>query len=303
MSDALSAFFLESDSHLEVIEQSLLGLEQAESAETINELFRAVHSLKGNSGLVGFMDIHAVATEMETLMDEVRKGKKKLTQDVKDALFKDLDKMKGMIEKARGGPSASKTEETAEVAPPPPKPVEKPKAAVNAPVETAPAPAEGQEHPDTVPTHDARHRHGGKQSFLTFNLGSEEYGIPITTVKEIILKRHITRVPNAKTYVVGIMNLRGMVIPVINSRVKLGKSAGAETAENIIIVEFESSITGVLVDCVKDIVAFEEDMIVSGKSVLGNMQSKFIEGVGKADKKTIILLDVANFCDPAEKYF
>jgi len=290
--DTMAAFFSESDTHLEVMEQSLLSLENGVSTELVNELFRAVHSLKGNAGLVGFTDIHSLATDMETVLDGVRKGEKKYDQEVKDGMYKNLDRIKGMVEKARGGLNqAPKIEEP------------KPKAAVaKAPKEQKEKQEDEQEHgaPPVVVEH---HKAGGKQSFLTFNLRSEEYGIPIIAVKEIILKRNVTRVPNAKPFVAGIMNLRGMVIPVIDSGCKLGMGTNSDKAENIIIVENENTLTGLMVDQVKDIVTLEEEMIVEGKNSLGSLQSKFIHGVGKAEKKNIILLDVHAFCDPLEKYF
>lgn len=296
--DTLAAFFSESDTHLEVMEQSLLSLESGVTSELVNELFRAVHSLKGNAGLVGFTEIHAMASTMETVLDAVRKGEKKYDQSVKDGMYRDLDKIKAMVEKAGGAsapaPKAEEEKPKAVEPPPPPPPKE----------EKKPEPDVAQEQAEPPPAAVEAHKHpGGKQSFLTFNLKNEEYGIPITTVKEIIIKRHVTRVPNARSYVAGIMNLRGMVIPVIDSGCKLGMGLCAEKAENIIIVENEGSLTGLMVDMVRDIVTFEEEMIVEGRSSLGSLQSKFIQGVGKADKKNIILLDVHMFCDPTEKYF
>ncbi|MBI3582166.1 MAG: purine-binding chemotaxis protein CheW, partial [Nitrospinae bacterium] len=148
-----------------------------------------------------------------------------------------------------------------------------------------------------------RPKSGGRQSFLTFDLKSEEYGIPIVSVKEIILRRHVTRVPKAKKFVAGIMNLRGMVIPVIDSGCKLGMGADGANAENIIIVENEHAITGMLVDRVRDVVTLEENQIAEGTGSMGGPQGKFIRGVGRAVGKNLILLDVSDFCDPTEKYY
>lgn len=287
--DAIEAFFSESDAHVEVMETTLLALESEFNAESVNELFRAVHSLKGNAGLVGFSDVHALATEMETLLDGVRKGDKKFDTNLREGLFKDLDKIKGLVEKAQGGPASPKAEEL----PSKPEPKRAPKVGEDArePEHGAHAPA--VERPKT----------GGRQSFLTFDLKNEEYGIPIVSVKEIILRRHITRVPKAKRFVAGIMNLRGMVIPVIDSGCKLGMVADGDKAENIIIVENEHAVTGMLVDRVRDVVTLEENQMVERLDSTGGLQSKFIRGVGRAVGKNLILLDVTHFCDPTEKYF
>ncbi len=289
VSGAMVAFLSETDTHLEIIEQSLLRLEKESSnMDLINELFRAMHSLKGNAGLVGLLDIHAVATEMETLLESIRKEKKSVAQDQRDKMFDEMDKIKTMLEKVKG------------VAPEPKRGDKAPKVEEDHEEQAEKTDEHEQKAAQAETAHKPVH---GKRSFLTFMLGQEEYGFPITAVREIILKRHVTRVPNAKMYVTGIMNLRGMVIPVIDAKKKLEFHKGEDKTENIVIIEDEGMITGVLVDQVKDIVTLEEDMIVSGEKALGNMRSDFIEGIGKADKKTLMLLDIKHFCNTKEKYF
>ena len=292
---ALAAFFSETDTHTEVIEQSLIALEKdSANQEVINELFRAAHSLKGNAGLVGLTDIHAIATDMESILSDIRGTGGAVGQQVKDKLFEDLDRIKGLVEKARGGAGEAA-----------------------APRKDAPAAAaaaeQDDEHPDDEPHGGAREggeaegqrpKHaGGRCSYLTFTLGREEYGFVITSVREIILRRHITHVPNTKDFVSGIMNLRGMVIPVVDAKRKLGFAASGDKAENIIIMENEGMVTGVLVDSVKDIVTFEEDMMVPARTALGAMKGDFIDRIGKADKHSILLIDTGKFCDIKEKYY
>ncbi|MBI3581829.1 MAG: Hpt domain-containing protein, partial [Nitrospinae bacterium] len=109
--EAVAAFFSESEAHIEAMENSLLALESGFKAESVNELFRAVHSLKGNAGLVGFSDLHALAAEMETLLDGVRKGGRNFDPNLREGLFKDLDKIRGLVEKAQGAPASPKAEE------------------------------------------------------------------------------------------------------------------------------------------------------------------------------------------------
>lgn len=284
---ALAAFFSESDTHIEVIEQSLIRLEkEKDNKEVINELFRAVHSMKGNAGLVGMTEVHQLSTQMETALDEARSGRGALGQDVKDKLFEDFDRIKALVEKARGVAPEQKAGQPASAADDP-----------------ADAPHEGDEGHKEGAKAQKHAEPGGKQSFLTFTIGKEEYGFPITSVREIILRRQITRVPNTKPFVRGIMNLRGMVIPVVDTRRKLGFAAGEDKAENIIIVENEGMVTGVLVDTVKDIASFEPDKMVSAEKALGAMKSEFVGAIGKAEKHSIMLLDIAKFCDPKERYY
>jgi purine-binding chemotaxis protein CheW len=144
-------------------------------------------------------------------------------------------------------------------------------------------------------------------SFLTFALGKETYGIDIRSVREIILSKQLTRVPNAKGFVTGIMNLRGMVIPVIDAKKRLGfaplNGISNEESMNIIIVEEDGLRTGVGVDLVEDIVKFSKDMIVMSGQVLGSADSSYVHGMGKTDGKTIVLLDIKSFCGADEHYY
>ncbi len=291
---ALNAFFSETDTHTEVIEQSLIALEKdSANKEVINELFRAAHSLKGNAGLVGLTEIHVIATDMESILSDIREKGAAVPQQVKDKLFEDLDKVRGLVEKARGGsggvPSVSKGESRA-------------------------ADAEQDDEQHEEEHHEGGHeggvaeghhkkQAGARCSYLTFMLGREEYGFVITSVREIILRRHITHVPNTKNFVAGIMNLRGMVIPVVDAKRKLGFAGEGDKAENVVILENEGMVTGVLVDSVKDIVTFEENMMVPAETALGAMKGDFIERIGKADKHSILLINTGRFCDVKDKYY
>ncbi len=290
---AFNAFFEESDTHVETIESSLLALEKDNrNANIIDELFRAVHSLKGNAGLVGLLEIHDTAHKMETVMDDIKKSGVAVDQGHRDSLFEMFDKLKFLIESASPGSQGKKEGQPAKK--------DLRKSAAEGGEKTASAsekkPKEGEKAKAKVKT---------KKSFLTFMLGREEYGLDITAVREIILKRHITRVPKAKSFVAGIMNLRGMVIPVIDAKKKLKFTGVQEDNEgNIIVVEEYSITTGILVDLVKDIVNLDEDMIVSPETALGKRaDTEYVEGIGKTEKTSIILLDVNTFCNSKEEYF
>ena len=287
---ALDAFFEESDTHIEVIESSLLALEKKSGdPELIDELFRATHSMKGNAGLVGLTDIHQVSMEMEQILEELRSAGKSVEQEQRDRLFECLDKIKEMIADARGeasGTSASAVE------------VEE------APVEKKAVPEKASSKKE-VEKKSRKKRPKKKQVFLTFMLDKETYGLDITFIREIILKRHITRVPNAKSYVAGIMNLRGMVVPVIDAKKKLGfpENGSQESLQNIIVLEHHGLHTGVLVDSVKDIIAFDDTQITFTKESLDDVSGECILGVGNSDKQIVLLLDMDRFCSQTETYY
>lgn len=284
---AIAAFFEESDSHLETMESSLLALEKKSgNKELVNELFRAAHSLKGNAGLVALHDIHSTATTMETTLEEIRQSGAKVGQEQRDLLFSLLDTLKSQVEDARNlkKPAKSKAD------------------GAKKPASSDAAPAKNKTEKSTE-SGEAGNGGGRQQVFLTFTLGSEYYGIEINSVKEIILRRHITRVPNAKRFVTGIMNLRGTVVPVIDAKKKLNFAGKSEDrAENIIIVEKDGLNTGVLVDVVNDIVKLDKDAITPSKVSLGGMKSEYITGIGQTEETAVIILDLDLFCDPAEKY-
>ena len=340
-SAAMMAFFEESEGHLDIAEASLLELEKDHSnSETLNELFRAIHSLKGNAGLVGFTDIHEVATEMETLLDQLRKGSSVMEQNDLDVLFGLLDKLQNLVEQAGEAAEAVPGKKTDAVQEAPSEPVAQEMSSEDPPsqemAETpvdqsdspAPKPETGSDEgapsdatlsapevkpeapsgtPSGVPVIDDEEVEEEMLSFLTFALGKETYGIDIKSVREIILSKQLTRVPNAKEFVTGIMNLRGMVIPAIDAKKRLGFSSSNEGNDqenmNIIIVEEEGLRTGIRVDMVEDIVKFSKDMIVMSAQVLGGSESSFVYGMGKTDDKTIVLLDIKTFCGVDEHYY
>ena len=273
---ALEAFFEESITHLEVIESSLLELEKKSGdLSLVDELFRAVHSMKGNAGLVGLGGIHSIATEMESALEEIRNGGGEVDGKARDALFKQLDTLQSLVTQAQSPGKMKPKENTAK--------------SVDA---AGPAvPEEGM--------------HGEPRTglFLAFMLGRERYGMDISYVREIILMKNITRVPNAKPYLAGIMNLRGMVIPVIDARRKLDFTASEDACENIIIVENKGLYTGVMVDTVQDIVSLDKNDITPVSGYMSRAGSDFILDVGVGAGGSLLLLDMERFCAADETFF
>lgn len=129
--------------------------------------------------------------------------------------------------------------------------------------------------------------------YLTFRLGSEEYGLEIMKVREIIGVMEITRVPRMPEFVRGVINLRGKVIPVVDLRLKFGMAAREDTVETcIIVVDLGDLIMGVVVDNVSEVMDIPEDSIEETPSFGVRINTEFILGIGKAKGKVIILLDI-----------
>ena len=130
--------------------------------------------------------------------------------------------------------------------------------------------------------------------YLTFQLGAEEYGLEILKVREIIGMMKITAVPRTPEFVLGVINLRGNVIPVIDLRKKFGMEAVEQTEETcVIVVDVEGLETGIVVDRVSDVLDIGGDSIQDAPSFGASVDTDFILGIGKAEGRVTILLDIS----------
>jgi purine-binding chemotaxis protein CheW len=131
---------------------------------------------------------------------------------------------------------------------------------------------------------------------VTFNLGDEEFGIPIAQIQEIDRLSKITKVPKAADYVEGVTNLRGEVIPVVDTRKRfdLGLRA-ADDHTRIIIVDMNGVKTGLVVDSVREVLSLSQaDIAPPPETVQSGIGQQFVSGIGKVDdgKRIIFLLNV-----------
>jgi len=133
--------------------------------------------------------------------------------------------------------------------------------------------------------------------YLTFSLSSEEYGLEILKVREIIGYMDITPVPRMPDYIKGVINLRGQVIPVIDLRTKLGMQEHQITDQTcIIVVEAEREknqfTAGIIVDHVQEVLDIAAENIEESLSFGSNVNSNLIMGIAKLEKSVKILLDI-----------
>ncbi len=129
---------------------------------------------------------------------------------------------------------------------------------------------------------------------ITFILGEEKYGLNILKVRELIsFPEGLTRIPGVPDYIIGMFNLRGLVIPVMDLRSKF-KMSGEERHEFsvIIIVEVENKHIGITVDSVSDVIFVKEEDIQETTELAVNVDTKFIKGVAKTKDEMVILLDI-----------
>jgi len=131
--------------------------------------------------------------------------------------------------------------------------------------------------------------------YLTFELNNTEFGIEILSVVEILKMMEITSVPMWPDFARGTINLRGLVIPVVDLRQKFELSATEETEQTCtIVVELEGDQIGVVVEAVNEVREITEDNIADPPNIGGCVDSSFILGMGKSGDRTIILLNLEN---------
>lgn len=129
--------------------------------------------------------------------------------------------------------------------------------------------------------------------WVTYCLGEETYGINVMQVQEVLRYTEIAPVPGAPDYVLGIINLRGNVVTVIDTRSRFGLPP-ADTTDNtrIVIIESDEQVVGILVDSVAEVVYLKTSEIDSAPNVGTEESAKFIQGVSNRDGELLILVDL-----------
>jgi len=143
---------------------------------------------------------------------------------------------------------------------------------------------------------------GEELKVIVFALGSEEYGIEVDKVRTIERMIPITRVPKTPAFVKGVINLRGVVLPVIDLRGRFGLPE-TEPTENtrIIIVSVGDIEVGFIVDAANDVMDIDSDSIDSPPEVVGGIRAKYLHGVAKIeDNRLLIMLNLSEVLKKSE---
>ena len=128
---------------------------------------------------------------------------------------------------------------------------------------------------------------------VTFSIGSEEFGVDILKVIEIIRTMEITKVPKAPPFVEGVINLRGTVIPIIGLRRRFGLADKPEDADTrIIVIAINGMSVGFVVDSVSEVLRLQANTVEPAPPVVAGVDSDYISGVGKLEDRLLILLDL-----------
>ncbi len=130
---------------------------------------------------------------------------------------------------------------------------------------------------------------------VTFRLGTEEYGINIMQVQEIIRLPDIVWVPKTRSFVEGIINLREQVIPVVDLAKRLGVSSEGRTDDTrVVIANIQGSLVGLVVDSVSEVMRIRKEDIEPLPEIMTASNEKCLKGIAKLDDRLIILLDLEN---------
>ena len=129
--------------------------------------------------------------------------------------------------------------------------------------------------------------------YLTFTLGKEEYGIEILKVQEIRSYEAVTHIANAPEFIKGVVNLRGIIVPIVDMRIKfnLGK-ADYDQFTVVIILNVAGRVVGMVVDGVSDVIQLAADQMKPAPDFSSTFDTQYITGLGTLDERMLILVDI-----------
>ena len=136
---------------------------------------------------------------------------------------------------------------------------------------------------------------------VSFNIGTEEFGVDILKVQEINRMVEITRVPQAPHYVEGVINLRGKVIPIVDLRKRFSLELKEHDKNTrIVVVDVDGTVMGMVVDSVSEVLRLPANTIVPPPEIVTGINSEYIKGVAKLDDRLLIFLDLSKVIDVTE---
>jgi len=140
---------------------------------------------------------------------------------------------------------------------------------------------------------DGQAASGDGRELLTFTLGNEEYGIDILKVQEIRGYDAVTTIANTPDFIKGVINLRGIIVPIVDMRIKfrLGK-VEYDQFTVVIILNVANRVVGIVVDGVSDVIALTADQLKPAPEFSAGLDTQYIMGLGTVDERMIIVMDI-----------
>lgn len=138
-----------------------------------------------------------------------------------------------------------------------------------------------------------------EEQFLTFKLCGQEYGISALKVQEIKGWEKVTPIPNSPPYIRGVLNLRGLIVPVIDLRLRFKmEEIGYTAVTAIVVVNISDRLAGLVVDSVSDVIEVSDEQRCVAPDFEGHKDREFISGLAQIEGKLLILLDVERLINP-----
>jgi purine-binding chemotaxis protein CheW len=130
--------------------------------------------------------------------------------------------------------------------------------------------------------------------FIVFSVGDEKFGVDVKQAREIIPSTELTKVPNSPDFVLGVINLREEIIPIIDlkKKLRLNSDSRSNKDEKIIIVELDNNLIGMKVDNVSEMIRLYTSDIADPPKIVKGINRDYLSGVGKLGDKLLILLDL-----------
>ncbi len=141
----------------------------------------------------------------------------------------------------------------------------------------------------------------GGHEYLVFTLGDEEYGIEILKVQEIRGYERITRIANAPNFISGVTNLRGVIVPIVDLRVKFDFNTTVLDKDTVIIVlTLTNRVVGIVVDGVSDVLSLAAEQIRPAPEFSVTLSTEYLQGLGAIDERMLILVDIEKLLNSQE---
>ena len=132
-----------------------------------------------------------------------------------------------------------------------------------------------------------------EQQLVIFEMGEEHFGVDIATVESIIKMQPLTKVPYSPSFVEGVTNLRGVVVPVIDLRKRFSMAETQHTRETrIVITNLEGIKVGMVVDSVSEVLTVSTDIIDPTPAMVSSVEAEFVSGIARFEDHLVVLLDL-----------
>ena len=153
----------------------------------------------------------------------------------------------------------------------------------------------------TVTQHKPADMVDGGREFLAFKLGAEEYGIDILKVQEIRGYEAVTRIANAPEFIKGVINLRGIIVPIVDMRIKFNLGTPSyDQFTVVIILNIASRVMGMVVDSVSDVITLNPEQVRPAPEMGALLDTEYLIGLGTLDERMLILVDIDKLMSSAD---